>query len=62
VVVAAAEAVAAATPETLVGVVVALMLVKVAVLRQEMVVRLLVGVAETMPQPLLPQQTPQERP
>jgi hypothetical protein len=61
-VVAAAEAAVAATPETLAGVVVALMLVKVAVLRQETVVRLLVGVVETMPQSLLPQQTPQERP
>tara|TARA_R110000868_G_scaffold80113_4_gene227919 strand:+ start:1305 stop:1490 length:186 start_codon:yes stop_codon:yes gene_type:complete len=60
-VVEAVVAVAAATPETRAGVAAALMLVKVAALRQETVVRLLVGVAETMPQPLLPQQTPQER-
>jgi hypothetical protein len=58
----AVEAVAAATPETLAGVAAALMLVKVAALRQEMVVRLLVGAAATMPQSPLPQQTPQERP
>jgi hypothetical protein len=55
-VVGAEAVVAAATPETLAGVVVALMLVKAAVLRQAMVVRLLVEEAVKLQRNLRPHQ------
>jgi hypothetical protein len=55
-VVGAAAAVEEATPETLAGVAVALMLVKAAVLRQAMVVRLLVVEAVKLQRNLRPHQ------